>query len=354
MRRHEAGRRRVRCGAGHPEKQAQVIDRPPQSLVMPVLLLFIALLVPRCAFAQQGARPGDGRKRAQAVRVPSGSIDVNGRLDDSAWRDVPALTEFVQKEPVEGATPTDRMEVRFAYDDRALYVGARMYSTDPIRSPLGRRDDGDQAEHLIVSLDPYLDRRTASTFGVTAAGVRLDRFYPQDDDFPSDAGFNPVWRARTSIDQAGWTAELWIPFSQLRFTDRDPQVWGLNVQRFVPSQNEEVFWALIPRTEERWTHSSAISMGSRVSSRLADSSCSRTRRIRPRSLAQRIPARRSRNLVLRWEWRPGSTLYLVWQQDRASEDMLRSRASVADMFESVGQRGDNYIVVKASFWFSPS
>ena len=253
MRRHEAGRRRVRCGAGHPEKQAQVIDRPPQSLVMPVLLLFVALLVPRCAFAQQGVRPGDGRKRAQAVRVPSGSIDVNGRLDDSAWRDVPALTEFVQKEPVEGGTPTDRMEVRFAYDDRALYVGARMYSTDPIRSPLGRRDDGDQAEHLIVSLDPYLDRRTASTFGVTAAGVRLDRFYPQDDDFPSDAGFNPVWRARTSIDQAGWTAELWIPFSQLRFTDRDPQVWGLNVQRFVPSQNEEVFWALIPRTEERWT-----------------------------------------------------------------------------------------------------
>ena len=178
MRRHEAGRRRVRCGAGHPEKQAQVIDRPPQSMVMPVLLLFVALLVPRCAFAQQGVRPGDGRKRAQAVRVPSGSIDVNGRLDDSAWRDVPALTEFVQKEPVEGATPTDRMEVRFAYDDRALYVGARMYSTDPIRSPLGRRDDGDQAEHLIVSLDPYLDRRTASTFGVTAARCQARPLLP--------------------------------------------------------------------------------------------------------------------------------------------------------------------------------
>jgi len=344
MRRHEAGRLRVRCGAGHSEKQAQVIDRPPQSMVMPVLLLFLALLVPRCAFAQQGVRPGDGRKRAQAVRVPSGSIDVNGRLDDSAWRDVPALTEFVQKEPVEGATPTDRMEVRFAYDDRALYVGARMYSTDPIRSPLGRRDDGDQAEHLIVSLDPYLDRRTASTFGVTAAGVRLDRFYPQDDDFPSDAGFNPVWRARTSIDQSGWTAELWIPFSQLRFTDRDPQVWGLNVQRFVPSQNEEVFWALIPRTEERWTslfgdlHGIAgIKPFSRPSSNVG---------------LDRIQ-RASQRYLQRPEWRPGSTLYLVWQQDRASEDMLRLRASVADMFESVGQRGNNYIVVKASFWFSP-
>jgi hypothetical protein len=73
-----------------------------------------------------------------------------------------------------------------------------------------------------------------------------------------------------------------------------------------------------------------------------------------------IPARDFRvqsfrsNLVLRWEWRPGSTLYLVWQQDRASEDMLRMRASVSDMFGSVGQRGDHYVVVKASFWFSPA
>jgi hypothetical protein len=60
------------------------------------------------------------------------------------------------------------------------------------------------------------------------------------------------------------------------------------------------------------------------------------------------------NLVLRWEWRPGSTLYLVWQQDRASESLRRTRTSFSDMFESVGQSGDNYFVLKASFWLSPS
>ena len=59
------------------------------------------------------------------------------------------------------------------------------------------------------------------------------------------ATFDPVWLARTSIDAQGWTAELRIPFSQLRFTDRDPQVWGLNVKRWVPSRNEEVYWALV-------------------------------------------------------------------------------------------------------------
>ena len=186
------------------------------------------------------------------MRVASGAVNVDGRLDDAAWRDAPPVTDFVQREPTEGAPPTDRMEVRFVYDDDALYVGARMYSDAPIQAPMGRRDDGDQAEHLLVSLDTYLDRRTASTFGVTATGVRLDHYYASDRPWDDDDSFDPVWQARTSMDAQGWTAELWIPFSQLRFTERSPQVWGLNVQRWVPSRNEEVYWALVSRTEERW------------------------------------------------------------------------------------------------------
>jgi hypothetical protein len=216
---------------------------------MPLFLILVLILAPAAASAQVN----NGRKQANAVRVPTGSINLDGRLDDRAWGDVPALTDFVQKEPVEGAPPTDGMDVRFAYDDRALYVGARMSSDEPIQAPMGPRDSGEQAEHLLISLDTYLDRRTSSTFGVTAAGVRLDSYYPQDDDWPSDPGFNPVWQVRTAMDEGGWTAELWIPFSQLRFTDRDTQIWGLNIERWVPSRNEEVSWVPISRTEERRT-----------------------------------------------------------------------------------------------------
>ena len=215
---------------------------------MPLFLLLVLVLVPAAALAQEGIR-----KQATAVRIQSGSITLDGRLDDQAWTVAPALTDFVQKEPNEGAPATDGMRVRFAYDDDALYVGAEMDSSTPIQSPLGRRDEGDQAEHLVILLDPYLDRRTSSAFGVSASGVRLDHFYPEDDDWPNDPGFNPVWQARTVRHEDGWSAELRIPYSQLRFTDRDPQVWGLNVRRWIPSRNEEVFWALIPRTEERWT-----------------------------------------------------------------------------------------------------
>ena len=209
------------------------------------------LLVPWLALAEQQDQ-SSGRKEAYAVRVPSRAIDVDGRLDEPVWRSAPPIIDFVQREPVEGTRPTDRMEVRFAYDDTALYVGARMYSNAPIQAPMGRRDSGEQAEHLLISLDTYLDRRTASTFGVTAAGVRIDHYYSGDNQFDDDSSFDPVWQARTSMDAQGWIAELWIPFSQLRFTARSPQVWGLNVQRWVPSRNEDVYWALVPRTEQRW------------------------------------------------------------------------------------------------------
>ena len=191
------------------------------------------------------------RKQAQALRVPAGSVTVDGRLDDIAWRDAVPLTDFSQREPREGESPSDRMEVRFAYDDDALYVGARMFSQEPLQAPMGRRDDGEQSEYLSVMLDTYLDRRTAYAFGVTAGGVRLDWYYPRDTSWSDDDSFDPVWQARTSRDAQGWSAELWIPFSQLRFTDRSPQVWGLNVKRWVPSRNEDVHWQLIGRTDDR-------------------------------------------------------------------------------------------------------
>ena len=195
------------------------------------------------------------RRVATALSVGGGAIRVDGRLDDEPWRRASAITEFVQKEPIEGATPTERMDVRFAYDAAGLYVGARMYSRDPkaIQAPLGRRDEVDtQAENIIVSLDTFLDRRTAYSFGVSASGVRLDRFHPQDDETTFDVGFDPVWEVRTRIDEQGWTAEFWIPFSQLRFNEQVTQTWGLNVRRFTPTLQEEDYWVVVPRTERAW------------------------------------------------------------------------------------------------------
>src|SRR5688500_10641554 len=157
------------------------------------------------------------RKQAEARRAASGSIRLDGRLDEEAWLQATPVTDFVQKEPSEGAPPTDRMDIRFVYDDDALFVGARMYAATPdsVQAPLGRRDNGTQAEHLLIELDTYLVRRTAYAFGVTASGIRLDHYHPGDSESNIDTDFEPVWEARARIDESGWTAEMWIPLSQI-------------------------------------------------------------------------------------------------------------------------------------------
>lgn len=202
------------------------------------VLIFLLLPV-SAAFAQSTVNGSSNRKQATATRVPNGSIRVDGRLDDEAWQQAAPITDFIQKEPIEGAAPTDPMEVRLAYDDDVLYVGARMHSRDGrIQAPLSRRDSTDQAEHVLVSFDTFLDRRTAVVFGVTAAGVRIDRYHSSDQEQSFDSGYDPVWRAETNLAGDQWTAELWIPFSQLRFNPRTDQAWGLNLYRFRPTLDE--------------------------------------------------------------------------------------------------------------------
>ena len=196
--------------------------------------------------------PAGAAKQAQAVRVSAGAIRIDGRLAEPVWQTAQPVTDFIQKEPVEGAAPTDSMEVRFVYDDSALYIGTRLFSSGPIQAPLSRRDDGEQVESIQVELDTYLDHRTAYSFGVTAAGVRLDHYHPTDNEGDEDLEYDPIWQARTVITEDGWTAELWLPFSQLRFNARDEHIWGLNIKRYVPSLDEENYWALVRRTESGW------------------------------------------------------------------------------------------------------
>jgi hypothetical protein len=193
-------------------------------------------------------------KVATAVRIDNGAIRLDGRLDEAVWQRAEAVTDFVQKEPVEGAPASQRMEVRFVFDEAVLFVGARMHSAAPsaIQAPMGRRDNVEQAEYIQLSLDTYLDRRTAYTFGVSASGVRFDHYHPRDSEDDADSTFDPVWEVSTNIDEQGWTAELRLPFSQLRFIENPRLVWGMNIRRFVPTLNEESDWVLVRRTEEGW------------------------------------------------------------------------------------------------------
>ncbi|HWO57625.1 MAG TPA: DUF5916 domain-containing protein [bacterium] len=211
------------------------------------------ILMATVAAAQNGA-PKE-RKTLTATRVASGDVRIDGRLDEAFWRQIPMADDFVQKEPNEGSTPSDRTEVGFVYDDDALYVGARMHCAHPesLRIELNRRDNPGNSEQLIVSIDSYRDRRTCYDFGVSVAGVRTDRYHSYDHEYDKDFSFNPVWDARTAIDSLGWTCEMRIPFSQLRFIDQEVQVWGVNMNRWIPARNEDIFWVPVPKSETGWS-----------------------------------------------------------------------------------------------------
>jgi hypothetical protein len=195
-----------------------------------------------------------GAQSVEATRIAGTAPRLDGRLTETLWATAKPLDNFLQRDPDEGAPARERTEVRFAYDDDALWVGARMFSTDPgaVRALVTRHDREGSSEQLIVSLDTHHDRRTAFTFAVTPASVRIDYYHPSDDEDNEDDGFDPVWQAQARRDSLGWTAEMRIPFSQLRFAAADVQMWGVNVVRSVPAKNERSYWVLVRRDEPGW------------------------------------------------------------------------------------------------------
>ena len=193
-------------------------------------------------------------KRLVATPLSGEPLTLDGKLDEAAWAEARFATDFQQKLERGGGPASERTEVAFLYDDEALYVGARVHLRDPsqLRAPSSRRDDAADADRLIVSLDTYRNRQTAYNFGVTAGGSQLDYYQAEDVFELRDYAFDPVWDARAAPNGGGWTAEMRIPFSSLRFHAAAEQVWGVNVQRVSPAQRLYAFWVVVPGNETGW------------------------------------------------------------------------------------------------------
>ncbi len=183
----------------------------------------------------------------RAVRL-SGTINIDGKLNEPAWASAPPAGDFTQSYPAIGAKPTDPTEVRILYDDDALYVGVRMFDSRPdsIAAQLARRDaSGIYSDWLHVMIDSYHDRRTSFRFSVNPRSVQKD-VLEFDDRNGEDLNWDAVWQVATLVDSAGWTAEYRIPFSQLRFGRAQPgveRVWGIQIMRDIARRNERDSWS---------------------------------------------------------------------------------------------------------------
>jgi len=182
--------------------------------------------------------------RASRLAQP---IAVDGVLAEAAWQQGVRVSRFIQRDPIEGAQPSESTVVYVAYDDAALYVAARLYDGHPdsIVARLGRRDAQLDSDRFTVFLDPYHDRRSGFYFGVNAAGTLYDGTLYNDD--WDDNSWDGVWEGRARVDSLGWTVELRIPYSQLRFRAAGRYVWGVNFRREITRRNETDYLVVRPK-----------------------------------------------------------------------------------------------------------
>ena len=185
------------------------------------------------------------RPSAEAVRTAD-RITVDGRLDEPAWMTAPPVTELWQVDPDEGSPVTEPTEVRFLYDDDAIYVGAWLYDNDgTIVSRMARRDTGlSDVDLFAVHFDSYHTHRSSYRLTVAPSGAIRDLAAGAGDPLPGgDRSWNPVWEVRTSVTPEGWYVEMRIPFSQLRFSRDEEQTWGLQLERKIRPSQENTLWS---------------------------------------------------------------------------------------------------------------
>jgi hypothetical protein len=192
----------------------------------------------------QGPAPGAGKSPPVALVaqriVGDAEIRLDGRLDDQVWSTATPISDFTQQDPVEGAQPSERTEVRVAYDEGNLYIGATLFDDPEGILAYQKARDADLAtdDRFMWMLDTFLDRRTGYVFEINAAGLKADALLGAG---RGGKAWDGIWEVKTARNVDGWSAEIKIPFKTLNF-DPALDTWGINFQRTIRRRNEEILW----------------------------------------------------------------------------------------------------------------
>ena len=215
-----------------------------------IILLFLLFIFSSSLIISGQKDPKkDPRKiKVVAFRITQ-PIVIDGKLDEEMWQTANVVTGFTQRDPDEGKPATQKTVVRICYDDDAIYIGARMFDSSPelIIARLVRKDNDSNSDQFMVFFDPFNDKRSGYYFGLTAAGTIKDGVLFNDD--WDDDSWDAVWVGKVNIDDKGWTAEMRIPFSQMRFNLGNDNIWGINFKRDIKRHNETDYLSYVPKTE---------------------------------------------------------------------------------------------------------
>ncbi|OWK74034.1 hypothetical protein CBW16_01055 [Flavobacteriaceae bacterium JJC] len=197
-------------------------------------------------FSQKSENDSISRKKITAVKVAT-PPKIDGILDEEMWQNAPIASNFIERRPNNGKPIEEnfRSEVKILYDDTGVYFGATLYDNEPgkIARELTERDNLENDDIFGVTLNGYNDHQQSLEFLLTPEGVQADAKLTND--FGEDFSWNAVWFSAVKITETGWTVEMKIPYSELRFPKNDVQEWGINFLRLIKRTNAIYDWNFV-------------------------------------------------------------------------------------------------------------
>ncbi|MBI3939778.1 MAG: carbohydrate binding family 9 domain-containing protein [Acidobacteria bacterium] len=201
------------------------------------------------AFAQQASpqtSPGHQLPSPDAVALRTEeAIVVDAVFDEKSWSLAHPVTDFIQRDPKEGAPASERTEVRILFNARTLYLGIKCYDSNPagiVATELRRDGEMEGDDIFEVIFDTFHDHRNGYRFRVNPLGTQRDQSVSGEGQSVND-NWDEKWDSKARITSEGWVAEIAIPFKSMRFAGRGGSVWGMNLHRTIIRKNEDVFWS---------------------------------------------------------------------------------------------------------------
>ncbi len=206
-------------------------------------MLAVFLLCQSYAFSQIPQKHLNAKKITAAIKI-------DGQLDEEDWKTAPVANQFTTLRPAPfiPENPANASSIYFLYDNTGLYIGGNLkeQTKDSIAAELIGRDGFGNNDFVGIIFDTYQDKLNAFEYFVTPLGEQMDaKFAPNMNGNSEDFGWNSVWQSASKINNDGWSFEMFLPYSAIRFGKKSIQDWGLNIVRRRQKSGEQLFWQSI-------------------------------------------------------------------------------------------------------------
>ena len=195
-----------------------------------ILLILSLSFISVMLFSQDEESEFDFLRKTMNIYSTQEKIEIDGILDENTWQTTTVYSDFYQQQPLDGIIAEHKTEVQICYDERNIYVAARVYDDKNFIVSTLKRDNFDGSDAFGVALDPQNQKQNGFAFGVNVMGAPTEALFSA---FNADEGWDNRWKVKTKINEDHWTVELQIPFKTLRFK-ADNKVWGIQFFRVDP------------------------------------------------------------------------------------------------------------------------